>query len=86
MDNTDKDFAKLLKMMQRQGERNNPTVVEIGIMTSPSSCIIGELPLNSYNLLLNSNLKDKLDKGDKVAITKVTGQDLYVILCKVVDA
>jgi hypothetical protein len=117
MGKSDKDFAKLLKLMQRQGEANNPRGLEIGVMTSSNTCSIGDLELEADDLLINETLlkpvltelafniiqnsggtshtyswvdKSKyfkpLKKGDMVVLLKLEDQDMYVILCKVVDA
>lgn len=56
MANNDKDFAKLLKMMQRQGEANNPTGIEIGVMTGAKTCTVGELELDEEDLLIAEHL------------------------------
>lgn len=115
MGKSDKDFAKLLKLMQRQGEANNPKGLEIGVMTSSNTCSIGDLELDKDDLLVNETLlkpvlteldfniqssggtshthnwvdKSKyfkpLKKGDIVVLLKLEDQDMYVILCKVVE-
>lgn len=56
MANSDKDFAKLLKMMRRQGEANNPTGIEIGVMTGAKTCTVGELELDEDDLLIAEHL------------------------------
>lgn len=86
MGKSDKDFAKLLKLMQRQGEANNPTGLEVGVMNSSNTCSIGDLELDKDDILLNSSLKGNLKKGDTVVAMQLGDQDMYVILCKVVDA
>lgn len=83
---SDKDMARLLNIMREQGGKDNPSLPEIGTMTSSNSCTIGELPLDDDDLLINSSLKGKLEKGDEVLVTQIMDQDVYVIICKVVDA
>lgn len=56
MADSDKDFAELLKMMQKQGGANNPVGLEIGIMTGVKSCIVGELELDEEDLLISKHL------------------------------
>jgi len=53
-------------------------------MASDSTVKTGSLFLDEEDLLVNSNLKGKLEKGDTVLIQKVS-EDTYVILAKVVE-
>ena len=96
----DKDYAKLLKIMRRQGGKDNPVLLELGEMTSKNTCMVGELELDADDLLVaeplitgyhkavnNKNtFVDPLKKGDEVVLLKIEGEDdTYVILCKVVS-
>lgn len=56
MSKDDKCYAELLKMMQRQGEANNPIGLEMGIMTGNKSCTVGELELDEEDLLISDHL------------------------------
>lgn len=86
----DSDVARFLEIMREQGRKDNPSLPEIAVMTGSNSCIVGELPLDGDNLLMTSSLKDEwgnnmLSKGDLVLVTQVAEQDMYVIICKVVN-
>ena len=48
----DKDYAKLLKIMRRQGGKDNPVLLELGEMTSKNTCMVGELELDADDLLV----------------------------------
>ena len=56
MSKDDKCYAELLKMMQRQGEANNPIGLEKAVMTGNKSCIVGELELDEEDLLVSDHL------------------------------
>lgn len=96
MAKSDKDFAKLLKIMQRQGEANNPTGLEIGVMTSAKKCSVGDLELDEDDLLIAEHLitgyytkNDKyikpLAKGDVVAVQQID-DETYAILERMVGS
>lgn len=106
MGKEDKQVARLLSIMREQGKKDNPETLVLGTMTSSNSCTVGELPLDSDDLLIaehlttgyhkavnsnNPSLKNDstfvnpLKKGDQVVLMKVEEQDVYVILCKVVE-
>lgn len=65
-------YVRLLNMMR--GKQNHSIV--LGVMTSPSSVKIGELELDSDELLFSSLT---LKAGDLVAVAKVS-DELYVVL------
>lgn len=56
MSKSDASFAKLLGMMRDQGSKDNPTTIELGEMTSPTTCTVGELELDEDDLLFNEML------------------------------
>lgn len=106
MGKEDKQMARLLNIMREQGKKDNPETLVLGTMTSSDSCMIGDLPLDSEDLLIaeylttgyhkavsgsNPSLKNEdtfikpLKKGDQVVLMKIEEQDVYVILCKVVE-
>ena len=63
--NEDRQFARLLGMMREQGSKDNPITLELGEMTSPTTCSIGELELDEEDLLFNERLlKPVLTKLD----------------------
>ena len=61
----DQQFAKLLGMMRVQGKKDNPTTLELGEMTGPTTCMVGEMELDEDDLLFNELLlKPVLTKLD----------------------
>ncbi len=48
----DKDYAELLKIMRRQGSKDNPVLLELGEMTDQNTCMVGELELDEDDLLV----------------------------------
>lgn len=77
-------YEKMLMIMREQGKRENPDTPKMAEMASDSTVKMGSLFLDEEDLLVNSNLKGKLEKGDTVLIQKVS-EDTYVILAKVVE-
>lgn len=77
-------YEKMLMIMREQGKRENPDTLKMAEMASDSTVKTGSLFLDEEDLLVNSNLKGKLEKGDTVLIQKVS-EDTYVILAKVVE-
>lgn len=77
-------YEKMLMIMREQGKRENPDTPKMAEMASDSTVKTGSLFLDEEDLLVNSNLKGKLEKGDTVLIQKVS-EDTYVILVKVVE-
>ena len=52
----DKDMAMLLGIMREQGGKDNPLTIELAEMTSPTPCMLGDLPLDEEDLLFNETL------------------------------
>lgn len=52
----DNPYENIIRMMQTQGAVNNSAEVQIGIMTGPDSCKIGDLELDKKDLLFNELL------------------------------
>ncbi|MBR1856148.1 MAG: DUF2577 family protein [Oribacterium sp.] len=46
----------MISMMREQGERNNPTGIQLATMTSANTAMIGNLPLLSQDLLFSDRL------------------------------
>lgn len=46
----------MISMMREQGERNNPTGIQLATMTSANTAMIGKLPLMSQDLLFSDRL------------------------------
>lgn len=54
------------------------------INANPISISIGELFLDSEDLMVNENIKD-FNKGDILAMTPTSNKQKYIVLCKVVN-
>ena len=77
-------YEKMLMIIREQGKKGNPDTPKMAEMASDSTVKTGSLILDEEDLLVDSHLKDKLEKGDAVLIQKVS-EDTYVILAKVVE-
>lgn len=53
---SDHYFAEMLKMMQEQGRKYNPTTLQIGIMQSENSIKIDDLVLEAEDLYISDYL------------------------------
>ena len=49
-------YEELLKIMRREGSKDNPPAIQVGIMDGPNSCNIGELKLSRDDLLIAEHL------------------------------
>ncbi len=87
-------YEEILGMMRDEGKKDNPSPIQIGMMTGAESCRIGRLELSGSDLLMAEHLKtgyqkDKntfaapLKEGDKVAIYRIS-DELYIILERLV--
>lgn len=116
MANSDKRYVDMLNLMRKQGSKDNPVTLELGIMQGSDSVKIGDLVLDKDDILIADHLlagysykietpyvsvvnftpetvttKDTivkttgLKKGDIVAVMKLSANDTYVILAKVVS-
>lgn len=77
-------YERMLMIMREQGKKGSPDTPKMAEMASDSTVKTGTLLLDEEDLLVDSNLKGKLEKGDAVLIQKVS-EDTYVILAKVVE-
>lgn len=77
-------YERMLMIMREQGKKGNPDTPKMAEMASDSTVKTGTLILDEEDLLVDSHLKGKLEKGDAVLIQKVS-EDTYVILAKVVE-
>ena len=50
-------YEEILNTMREQGRKDNTAPIQIGIMTSGSSCKIGKLVLSGDDLLIAEHLK-----------------------------
>lgn len=55
----DKDYyySEMLEMMRKQGSKDNPTTVQLGIMQSPTKVKINDLLLEEEDLYIAENFK-----------------------------
>jgi hypothetical protein len=84
---SDQYFAEMLQMMREQGNKDNPTTLQLGVMQSVNSVKINDLVLYAEDLYIAEYLvEDGLKKGDLVAVQRLQGTNRYVILVKVVEA
>lgn len=70
----------------KQQNNNSSSAVVIGkvVNDSPLSISIGELFLDSEDLMVNENIK-VFNQGDTLAIVLAPNKQKYIILCKVVN-
>lgn len=50
-------YEEILKIMRNEGKKDNTAPIQIGIMTSETSCKVGKLPLSDSDLLIAEHLK-----------------------------
>ncbi len=50
-------YSEILSVMRRQGKKDNPPLIQIGVMQDTASCKVGELLLESEDLLIAEHLK-----------------------------
>lgn len=50
-------YEEILKIMRKEGKKDNTASIQIGIMDSPMSCSIGDLKLSDTDLLIAEHLK-----------------------------
>ncbi len=70
----------------KQQNNSSSSVVMIGkvITNNPISISIGELFLDSEDLMVNESIKS-FKEGDMLAMVPATNKQKYIILCKVVN-
>ena len=78
-------YNEILNLIKQQNNTSSSAVV-IGkvISTTPLSISIGELFLDSEDLMVNENIKG-FKSGDTLAMTPTPNKQKYIILCKVVN-
>lgn len=71
----DNPYEKIIRMMQTQGATNNSAEVQIGVMTSETSCKVGDLELDNDDLLFNELLvkPQLIDKGKAEGRISING-------------
>jgi hypothetical protein len=79
-------YTELLTLMRKQGAKDNPTTLVLGVMRGLSSLKVGNLMLDKEDIYVAEDLsKSGLVQGDMVAVMKLNNCDKYVILAKVVS-
>lgn len=63
-------YEKLIDIMRKQGSVNNPIGLQLGEMTDATSCDVGELHLESDDLLISEHLTDYEIKIDTPTSTE----------------
>lgn len=77
-------YEQLIKLMRQQGGVNNLQVPKLAEMTAATECDIGDLILDSDDLLVADHLKGKLKKGDTVLVQRVN-DETYAIIERLVE-
>ena len=78
-------YNGILNIIKEQNNHSSSAVV-IGKVksTNPLSISIGELFLDSEDLMVNENIKS-FNKGDTLAMIPTSNRQKYIVLCKVVS-
>lgn len=78
-------YEKLIKTMRKEAIRADTGYpLKLAVMTSNSSCILGQLELDADDLYLASHLVEKLKIGDVVLICRVSNEK-YAIIEKMME-
>lgn len=78
-------YEKLIKTMRKEaGRADTGYVFKLAVMTSKSSCMLGQLELDSEDLYLAEHLVNKLKTDDLVLIGRVSA-DKYAIIEKLTE-
>lgn len=94
-------YEELLKIMRKEGEKNNPPSIQIGVMDSPTSCKIGQLLLSDDDLAIAEHLTtgyytkkeqddsllfvEKLKQGDRVIVYRFSDSK-YIIIERLIES
>lgn len=78
-------YNGILNIIKQQNNSSSSAIV-IGkvISTNPLSISIGELFLDSEDLMVNENIKE-FNKDDTLAMVATSNKQKYIVLCKVVN-
>lgn len=77
-------YVELVKIIKERGADDNPPSLQLGTMVGSNILKIGDLQIDSSNLLINEYWKGKLVSGDSVAALAIKDNQTFIILCKVV--
>ena len=72
-------YEQIINLMRQQGGVNNLPVPRLAEMTAPAECDIGDLILDSDDLLVADHLKGELKKGDTVLVQRVNDETYAII-------
>lgn len=75
-------YTELLKLMRKQGAKDNPVTLQLGVVLSDGTVKVGDLVLEKDDFYLAEGLV--LKDGDLIAIQRLNDTDMYVVLVKVV--
>lgn len=56
MSDSNHAYAELLQIMRKQGSKDNPTTIQLGVMQSPTSVKVGDLLLDADDLYMSYHL------------------------------
>lgn len=73
-------YEKIIKTIRTESNRDKNSYIRLGSVAN-GKIKMGMLELEKEDFLINSDLK--LTNGDRVLIAKI--EDVFVIICKVVD-
>lgn len=73
-------YEKIIKTIRAESNRDKDTYIRLGSVKN-GKIKMGMLELEKEDFIINADLK--LTNGDKVLIAKT--EDVFVIICKVVD-
>ena len=77
-------YEKIIDLMRKEGATKNPETPKLAEMISEDECSLGDLTLDSDDLLVADHLKGKLEEGDTVLIQRID-DETYVIIERVVE-
>ena len=72
-------YEQIINLMRQQGKVNNLPVPRLAEMTALGECDIGDLILDSDDLLVADHLKGELKKGDTVLVQRVNDETYAII-------
>ncbi len=73
-------YEKIIKTIRAESKRDKNTYIRLGSVKN-GKIKMGMLDLEKEDFLINADLK--FTNGDKVLVAKI--EDVFVIICKVVD-
>lgn len=77
-------YEQMISIMREQGAVGNLPVPRLAEMTGETECDIGDLTLDSDDLLVADHLKGKLKTGDTVLVQRLD-DETYAIIERLVE-